>query len=167
MLILKESDHFTITINNQSDDRASYALFSAAPKVTPPVDKIWTNISAVFHGVASGSGQAYFSMPKQPYAICGTSNDDLDAGVLISVVDRRPVILGVQMKDGRLVPGTTLEVTVSDDAPAFTSAQMDPSGALGACCIQTRADFTAQGAKEGTFPPPPQKKKKKKKTSAF
>ncbi|KAA8895549.1 hypothetical protein FN846DRAFT_818166 [Sphaerosporella brunnea] len=146
------SHHFSIFINNHSGTKKNYAIFTAAPNITPSVERTWTSVIAVLRGVVSGSGEATFSMPKQVYAICGTSKSDQAAQILIEVLDRRPVSLGVRSSDGTLIPGTALEVEVSDESPGFTTGvPPPPSGDETAFCIQTGHDFTFEAAKDGDF----------------
>ncbi|KAA8895544.1 hypothetical protein FN846DRAFT_818155 [Sphaerosporella brunnea] len=147
-----DSRHFSIAINNRSGGKKNYAIFTAAPNVTPSVDGMWTSIIAVLRGVANGSGDAFFSVPKQVYAICGTRNSDMKAQFINEVLDRRQVSLGIVSSNGKLEPGTALEVEVSDGSPTFTTGtQPPPSGDEHAFCVRTRPGFTLEIAKEGNY----------------
>ncbi|KAA8893615.1 hypothetical protein FN846DRAFT_751816, partial [Sphaerosporella brunnea] len=134
---------FGIYISNHSGAKGNYAVFTAAPNATLSVERTWTSIIAVLRGEVSGSGEAFFSIPKQVHAICGTGKSDLAAQILIEVLDKRPVRLGMRSSDGTLVPGTTLEVEVIDESPGFTTdALPPPSGDENAFCVRTRPDFS-------------------------
>ncbi|KAI8627447.1 hypothetical protein F5Y19DRAFT_465904 [Xylariaceae sp. FL1651] len=144
----------SITITNVSGSTQSYALFAALPVVTPAVSDMENNIILVLRGVASMSGQAYFTIPKAPmYAICGTSyGGETTVETRVEVLDTRPVQPGLRGDDGVLVPGTTLELILRKGTPNFANkVDTPPSGDEGCFCIRTCSEFTHSEARAGNF----------------
>ncbi|PNP85080.1 hypothetical protein FNYG_01605 [Fusarium nygamai] len=96
-----------ITITNSTGSTQSYALFADTPKITPGIPVISNNIILVLRGVASASGQAYFTLPKSPfYAVCGTSyGGESTVETTVEVLDSRPVEVRHKADDQTLVAG--------------------------------------------------------------
>ena len=92
----KRDRFYSITIDIQTGFKQNYALFSYPPEVTPDIEDITNNIISGFFGVAGGTEQVFFTMPKQKiFAIRGTSNrDGLEDGVKIEYLEKKAVTLG-------------------------------------------------------------------------
>ncbi|KAG4264813.1 hypothetical protein FPRO03_00097 [Fusarium proliferatum] len=133
-----------ITITNSTGSTQSYALFADTPKITPGIPVISNNIILVLRGVASASGQAYFTLPKSPfYAVCGTSyGGESTVETTVEVLDSRPVEVGHKADDQTLVAGTTLELVIKRGTPNFANRpDIVPTGHEGCFCIRTSRDF--------------------------
>ncbi|KAG5757652.1 hypothetical protein H9Q72_014205 [Fusarium xylarioides] len=133
-----------ITITNSTGSTQSYALFADTPKITPGIPVISNNIILVLRGVASASGQAYFTLPKSPfYAVCGTSyGGESTVETTVEVLDSRPVEVGHKADDQTLVAGTTLELVIKRGTPNFANRpDIVNSGHEGCFCIRTSRDF--------------------------
>ena len=145
----------TITITNNSGIQQSYALFAGEPTIQPSVKPIHNDIITVFKGVAGGGGgQAFFTIPHaQLYAICGTSNRDaIEDGVQLEIVDKQLITLGHTTDEGKLVAGTTCNVSVENGTPVFNRhAAVGPLGNPGCFCIRTSTDFSYKEAKVGMY----------------
>ncbi|KAF5003953.1 hypothetical protein FDECE_9542 [Fusarium decemcellulare] len=144
----------TITITNATGTTQSYALFADTPKITPSMTSISNNIILVLRGVASVSGQAYFTLPKSPlYAVCGMSyGGESTVETQVEVLDTRPVEVGRKADDGSLVLGTTLELVIKRGTPNFANKpDIPPTGNEGCFCIRTSSDFTHSEARAGDF----------------
>ncbi|WYZ35446.1 hypothetical protein EsH8_X_000093 [Colletotrichum jinshuiense] len=144
----------TITVTNSTGSTQSYALFADAPKITPGVATINNNIILTLRGVASASGQAYFTLPKLPlYAVCGTSyGGESTVETQVEVLDIRPVEVGHKADDQTLVMGTTLELVIKRGTPNFANRPDIPlSGNEGCFCIRTSSEFTHSQARAGDF----------------
>ncbi|KAL6714843.1 hypothetical protein ACLMJK_007103 [Lecanora helva] len=145
----------SITISNRSGAVQNYVLFAEAPQIKPSSgSQLKTNIIVAFRGVAGNGGQAYFTMPKERlFAICGTSNSDgLKDLVQIEVLDKMPVTIGAQTRDGTLLAGTACDMVVKGGTPIFSDQQTAPAlGELGGFCIRTKRDFSYQESKEGRY----------------
>ena len=154
---------YTISINNKSGSKQSYALFAEAPTLKPnsPERKVTTGIVTSVHGVSSGKGQASFIISKQLYATCGTYDVEFDptagandhkspVGTGTEVIDQREVVLGFRESNGRETPGSLWEVDASGGSPAFATNNPEPGGELDCFAIKTRGDFTDQEAKLST-----------------
>ncbi|RBR09532.1 hypothetical protein FVER53590_00081 [Fusarium verticillioides] len=114
------------------------------PKITPGIPVISNNIILVLRGVASASGQAYFTLPKSPfYAVCGTSyGGDSTVETTVEVLDSGPVEVGHKADDQTLVAGTMQELVMKRGTPNFaTRADIVNSGHEGCFCIRTSRDF--------------------------
>ncbi|KAF5633855.1 uncharacterized protein FTJAE_7007 [Fusarium tjaetaba] len=143
-----------ITITNSTGSTQSYALFADTPKITPGIPVISNNIILVLRGIASASGQAYFTLPKSPfYAVCGTSyGGESTVETTVEVLDSRPVEVGHKADDQTLVPGTTLELVIRRGTPNFaTRPDIVNSGHEGCFCIRTSNEFTHSQARAGDF----------------
>ncbi|KAF9871807.1 hypothetical protein CkaCkLH20_10741 [Colletotrichum karsti] len=119
-------------------------MFADAPKITPGVATINNNIILTLRGVASASGQAYFTLPKSPlYAVCGTSyGGESTVETQVEVLDIRPVEVGHKADDQTLVMGTTLDLVIKRGTPNFANRpDIPPSGNEGCFCIRTSRDF--------------------------
>lgn len=141
-----------ITITNSTGSTQSYALFADTPKITPGIPVISNNIILVLRGVASASGQAYFTLPKSPfYAVCGTSyGGESTVETKVEVLDSRPVEVGYKADDQTLVAGTTLELVIKRGTPNFANRpDIVPSGHEGCFCIRTSSEFTHSQARAG------------------
>lgn len=145
---------FTITIQNTSGSKQSYAVFAEPPTVNHSV-KVRTHIIAIARNVPSGSGRANFILSKDIYATCGTSDvgsDGNDTGT--EIIDLRAVqlaVLGDRAAPGKPGSGTRLEVDCSDDTPCFSGSPYAASAETGhvddgSFAIRTKDDFTAQKA---------------------
>ncbi|KAF7557636.1 hypothetical protein G7Z17_g523 [Cylindrodendrum hubeiense] len=144
----------TITITNATGSTQSYALFADTPTITPGITSISNNIILVLRGVASASGQAYFTLPKSSlYAVCGTSyGGESTVETQVEVLDTRPVEVGHKADDGTLVLGTTLELVIKRGTPNFANKpDIPPSGNEGCFCISTSSEFTHSAARAGDF----------------
>ncbi|KAM6509989.1 hypothetical protein FALCPG4_017622 [Fusarium falciforme] len=144
----------TITITNTSGSTQSYALFAAAPAVTPAVSSISNNIILVLRGVASSSGQAYFTLPKEPlYAVCGIIyGGESTVESQVEVLDSRPIETGRMSDDGVPVAGTTLELILRKGTPNFANRpDIQPTGKQDCFCIRTSSEFTHSEARAGDF----------------
>jgi hypothetical protein len=144
----------TITITNTSGSTQSYALFAAAPAVTPAVSTISNNIILVLRGVASSSGQAYFTLPKEPlYAVCGIIyGGESTVESQVEVLDSRPIETGRMSDDGVAVAGTTLEMILRKGTPNFANRpDIQPTGKQDCFCIRTSSEFTHSEARAGKF----------------
>lgn len=138
---------YSFTIQNESGISQSYSLLSQLPIVKPSVDGITSHTILVARGIATRSGSAYFTIPRDNfYAICGTSHSDTD--VQIQVLDKRSVKLGSGTVKN-LNPGTTCIVEIASETPAFalSGGHAEDKGGLGAFCIKTGQDFKYQQAK--------------------
>ncbi|SCN65949.1 uncharacterized protein FFB20_12399 [Fusarium fujikuroi] len=143
-----------ITITNSTGSTQSYALFADTPKITPGIPVISNNIILVLRGVASASGQAYFTLPKSPfYAVCGTSyGGESTVETTVEVLDSRPVEVGHKADDQTLVAGTTLELVIKRGTPNFANRpDIVPTGHEGCFCIRTSSEFTHSQARAGDF----------------
>jgi len=141
-----------IKITNSTGSTQSYALFADTPKITPGIPVISNNIILVLRGVASASGQAYFTLPKSPfYAVCGTSyGGESTVETTVEVLDSRPVEVGHKADDQTLVAGTTLELVIKRGTPNFANRpDIVPTGHQGCFCIRTSSEFTHSQARAG------------------
>jgi hypothetical protein len=68
------SNRFSITINNKSGATQSYMLFCDVPVVIGASGKPFQNVFMQAHPVPSGNGSTTFTITRQFYAICGTSD---------------------------------------------------------------------------------------------
>lgn len=143
----------TITITNATGSTQTYALFAATPTVTPAISSINNNIILVLRGVASTTGQAYFTLPKGPlYAVCGVSyGGESTVETQVEVLDTRLIDTGRKSDDGTALPGTTLELIMRKGTPNFSNKpDIPPSGNEGCFCIRTSSEFTHSDARAGT-----------------
>ncbi|KAF9763873.1 hypothetical protein IL306_002972 [Fusarium sp. DS 682] len=124
------------------------------PKIRPGIPDISNNIILVLSGVASASGQAYFTLPKSPfYAVCGTSyGGESTVETTVQVLDSRPVEVGHKAEDQTLVAGITLELMIKRGPPNFANRpDIPPPGREGRFCIRTSSEFTHSQARAGDF----------------
>jgi len=156
---------YIISVNNQTNSKQSYAIFSAPPTIKRNGDDtavhIVTRIITSVRGVASPSGLASFMLSKQLYATCGVYDVETDPsphnhyrkriGTGIEVVDQRAVSLGTKNKDGSAVNGTTLRIECSGGTPAFTEDILASSGALDCFAVVTGNDFSSKEAKANQY----------------
>lgn len=141
---------YTITVKNNSGAHQRYALFNKPPKVTSRVQsQIWTNVFAT--GNTPKGNTARFSMYTQYYAIVGTSEGSPADGVEVDVTGQRQVNLGATKPTGEVVPGTTLGLTVSDDAPWFEDNTYPDGAYVKSFEIKTKNDFTIAEAKKQKY----------------
>jgi hypothetical protein len=146
------STKVSVTIKNNSGYAQTYIVFAEPPNITPAPENIQTNVMFSLRGVAGDGRQAYFTLPvKGLHALCGTSDGSAkDELVQFEVVDNVRVNLETQVDEGKLLPGTTCEVMVSDGTPRFTENQISTAlGMEGAFCVKTRRDFTYKEAVAG------------------
>lgn len=87
-------------------------------------------------------------MYTQYYAIVGTSVGSPADGVEVDVTGERQVNLGSTKPTGEVVPGTTLGLTVSDDAPWFQDDTFPDGAYVKSFEIKTKNDFTIAEAKK-------------------
>jgi hypothetical protein len=142
---------YSFTIVNQSGVSQSYAIFCKEPAVNPPAHGLVSHAVLVAHGVASGSGTAFLTLPRtELYALCGINCKD--ATVQVRVLDRRPVSLGTGSSH-TLRHGTTCVTQVTSATPSFAlwGGPADDRGEVGAFCIETGADFTYEQAAASEF----------------
>ncbi|KAF4443316.1 hypothetical protein F53441_11468 [Fusarium austroafricanum] len=147
----------TITITNSTGSTQSYALFADTPTITPGIKPISNNIILVLRGVASASGQAYFTLPKSPlYAACGTSYcGESTVETQVEVLDIRPIEVGHRADDQGLMAGTTLELVIKRGTPNFANRpDILRFGNEGCFCIRTSSEFTHSQARAGESRPP-------------
>jgi hypothetical protein len=163
---------YTISVNNKSGSKQSYAIFTEAPIIKPssPERKVTTGIITSVHGVSTGKGQASFILSKQLYATCGTYDVEFDSttsddnkspiGTGTEVIDQRPVSLGFKESNGKASSGSMWEVDTTGGAPSFATNNPEPGSDFECFAIKTRGDFTDQEAKLSMLPllnqcPPP------------
>ncbi|KAL3450342.1 hypothetical protein BJX65DRAFT_305184 [Aspergillus insuetus] len=145
------AETYSFTIVNQSGVSQSYAIFCKEPAVNPPAHGLVSHAVLVAHGVASGSGTAFLTLPRtELYALCGLNYKE--ASVQIRVLDRRPVSLGTSSSH-TLDHGTTCVTQVTSATPSFAlwGGPADDRGEVGAFCIETGADFTYEQAAAKNF----------------
>lgn len=141
---------YSITVKNESGSHQHYALFSKAPQVTGTVQgQVWSNVFATANTPKQQTAQ--FTVYKQYYAVCGSSNGSPDQGVQVSVGQTLPVTLGVKKPDGTVVHGTTVGLIDDGGAPAFSDTLPAASSYPNAFEIDTHPDFTVQDAKDGNW----------------
>ncbi|GAB1316071.1 hypothetical protein MFIFM68171_06281 [Madurella fahalii] len=107
---------YDITILNESGASQSYLLFAVAPQVSG-AGSVFSNIFMTAPPIVSrpdGSSSTTFTIARQFYGICGTSIENLAAGVKVATSDYEPVTLGSNA--GTPVAGTTLNFTTTGGA---------------------------------------------------
>ncbi|KAK3372289.1 hypothetical protein B0H63DRAFT_550779 [Podospora didyma] len=136
------SNVFDITIINKSGASQSYLLFAVAPQVSgaqgPPFSNVFLTASPI-QSRSDGSSSTTFSIARQFYGICGTSNVDLSAGVTVGTTDYEAVTLGSGSTPGT-TPGTTLSFTTTGGA-SFSEPVGAPAAPAGAYTVQTDSSF--------------------------
>ncbi|KAK2605656.1 hypothetical protein N8I77_008480 [Diaporthe amygdali] len=141
---------YTITVKNNSGAHQHYALFNKPPKVTGLVQsQIWSNVFAT--GNTPKNSTAKFSVYTQYYAIVGNSEGSPADGVQVNVTAEREVNLGSTKPDGEVVPGTTLGLSVSEDAPEFDDTTFPDGAYKESYEIKTKNDFTINDAKKHNY----------------
>ncbi|RMZ71712.1 hypothetical protein GMOD_00006855 [Pyrenophora seminiperda CCB06] len=149
-----KNDLYTITITNNSGVLQSYALFAAAPSITPETKPIHNDIITVFKNVSGNGGQVFFTMPiAQLHAICGTiQRDGLQNGVQTEIIDKERVQLGRVTDDSKMVPGSTCSVEVQKGSLIFSRRTAGNGvGEPEAFCVCTGTDFAYTEARSGRF----------------
>lgn len=143
--------NYQIAIRNQSGRPQKYALITGRPEVTGDVQSgIWSIVLAT---ASTGNGQVTeFTMSKQYYALCGTSNGGVGSGTTVSIGGLKDVKLGQGSSDGSLTKGTTISYTAeSRGNPSFDSQRLPDDGSMNAFQITTSNKFTSQDAEYGAF----------------
>ncbi|KAH7146279.1 hypothetical protein EDB81DRAFT_934207 [Dactylonectria macrodidyma] len=141
---------YNIKVINKSGAQQQYALFNKPPIVTGRVQgQIWSNVFA--KGNTPKGSSANFTVYNQYYAVVGTSNGAPNVGVEVNVTGDREVQLGTTNPNGTAVPGTTLQLLVSEDAPQFSDNPLPNGSYPNAFEIQTGNDFTLQQATKGRY----------------
>lgn len=108
----------------------------------------------VLRGVASASGQAYFTLPKEPlYAVCGIIyGGESTVESQVEVLDTRPIETGRMSDEGVPMAGTTLEMILRKGTPNFANrSDIQPTGKQDCFCIRTSSEFTHSEARAGMF----------------
>ena len=128
---------YDITILNESGASHSYLLFAVSPQVSS-AEEIFSNVFMAAPPIVSrpdGSSSTTFSIARQFYGICGTSIQNLEAGVKVATSDYEPVVLG-----NVATPGTTLSFTTKGGAnfPEPLGPNTAPTNAF---TIQTDLSF--------------------------
>ena len=147
------SSKVSVTIKNNSGSTQTYVVFAEPPTIEPAPEKIQTNVMFSLRGVAGDGGQAYFTLPSNGlHALCGTSDGAAkEELVQFEVLDSQPVKPGMQTDNGKIQPGTTCEVMVSEGTPRFVDEHIVPAlGGEGTFCLRTRRDFTYKEAAAGS-----------------
>ncbi|KAF5003952.1 hypothetical protein FDECE_9541 [Fusarium decemcellulare] len=143
---------FTIIVNNRTGSPQNYNLFSEKPEISGVVkSNIWTNVYQVAEGTPD-SATAEFEMWKNYYAIVGTWKGGQKAGAKVSITQTKAVSLGSKAPDDSDIPGTTLNMTVVNNAaPSFDKAPAPSSAWNNAYEVDTGHDFTLEIATERNF----------------
>ncbi|KAK2601682.1 hypothetical protein QQS21_004757 [Conoideocrella luteorostrata] len=143
-----------ITITNATGSPQSYALFSAPPTVTPEARSMRSSFILVLRGLASATGQAFFTLPKEPlYAVCGVMySGESTVEMQLDVLDTRLIQLGRTADDSSLVPGTTLDLIIRRQTPTFANRpDIPPSAKKGCFCIRTSSEFSHNEARADDY----------------
>jgi hypothetical protein len=134
---MANANQYDITIVNESGASQSYLLFAEVPQVSGP-GKVYQNVFMTAPTIVSrsnGSSSTNFIITRQFYGICGTSVQNLAAGVTVATSDYEAVALGTGP-----ISGTTLNFTTNQGAN-FTLPIGTPTAPAGAYTIQTDDSF--------------------------
>ena len=141
---------YTILVKNQSGAQQHYALFNKPPVVTGRVQgQIWANVFAT--GNTPSNSNAHFAMYTQYYGIVGSSQGTPADGVEVDVTGEIPVSLGSTAANGTQIPGTSLTLKVTDDAPQFDPTPNPNGSYINAFEIRSGTDFTINEARKGNY----------------
>lgn len=139
-------EYYSITIQNKSGIPQDYALYNEPPTIKPAPKSLTSRAILVAHGVASGSGTAFMSVPRNDfYALSGSGYQD--GAVQNFNLDRRPVNLGFKE------PGTTCVLELKDEGPlSFVSGKglVENNGDRDSFSLRTGDEFTDEEAKNST-----------------
>lgn len=138
---------YSITIKNESGVQRKYALFNKEPKVTGNVQgRIWSNVFATKS--VPPNQKIVFKLTNKYFAVVGSSEGNPGDAVEMTVAGDREVNLGAKTSTGKIIPGSTLEVIVDDDAPQFSTNALPDTSLTNAFEIRT-GDFSSAKAKKG------------------
>jgi len=132
---------YQISIVNKSGVSQSYLLFAAVPVVQTGASssgQVFQNVFMAAPPIASrpdGSSSTTFTITRQFYGICGTSVQNLAAGVQVATSDYEAVTLGAGNN-----PGTTLDFTTVGGAQ-FTIPLPPETAPAGGYIISTDSSF--------------------------
>lgn len=105
---------YIVKVLNKSEQTQNYLFFNEIPKQSSSVGKIYSNVWIRSPGVASPRGSAVFDVKVANFAICGTTPEPVDYGVVVSTSDYAPVELTTNLK-----PGTEPVMDIVNDGPQF------------------------------------------------
>ncbi|GIK01901.1 hypothetical protein Aspvir_005942 [Aspergillus viridinutans] len=91
---------YIITVQNKTGKTNNYLFFNQEPGESSTVGQIYTNVWIRSPGVPSPRGKAVFDVKVANFAICGTTPDPVDYGVVVATSDFAPVELTTQSKKG-------------------------------------------------------------------
>ncbi|CAG9938560.1 unnamed protein product [Clonostachys rosea f. rosea IK726] len=105
---------YFVNVLNKSEETQNYLFFNQKPDESSSVGKIYTNVWIRSPGVPSPRGKAEFDVKVANFAICGTTPEPVDYGVVVSTSDYAAVELTTRNK-----PGTSPLMDIVDDGPQF------------------------------------------------
>lgn len=105
---------YFVKVLNKSEETQNYLFFNQKPEESTSVGKIYTNVWIKSPGVPSPRGQAEFDVKVANFAICGTTPEPVDYGVVVSTSDYAAVELKTNTK-----PGTSPVMEIVSGGPQF------------------------------------------------
>ncbi|EAW15641.1 uncharacterized protein NFIA_049820 [Aspergillus fischeri NRRL 181] len=91
---------YFITVKNKTGKTKNYLFFNQEPGESSSVGKIYTNVWIRSPGVPSPNGRADFHVKVANFAICGTTPNLIDYGVVVATSNFAPVELTTNAKKG-------------------------------------------------------------------
>ncbi|PKX95972.1 uncharacterized protein P174DRAFT_419867 [Aspergillus novofumigatus IBT 16806] len=124
---------YSITVKNKTGKTKNYLFFNQEPGESSSVGQIYTNVWIRSPGVPSPNGRADFHVKVANFAICGTTPDPVDYGVVVATSDFAPVELTTNAKKG-----TVPLMNIVNEGPQFIApyGETDKDNSFG---IQVKA----------------------------